>query len=100
MEQTKRGFKFWPRSRPVKEGVAYAFSTGHCGLDYLTDFDGSFWSPVNPRPGKEPPEFFINEDQGTMTLVAERRAVYESSSGSEVKLRRHPGALVLRGLCA
>ena len=91
---------FWPRSAPVEKDVEYSFDAGHCGLDYLTDFDASFWRPINPNEPKDPPEFFYNEDQGTMRLVSEDRAVYTSSSGGEVTLRRHDGPVLLKGLCA
>jgi hypothetical protein len=97
--ETKHGMKFWPRSAPVATGVEYSFSTGHCGLDYLTDFDGSFWHRSDPNNSDEAP-FFSNEDSGTMTLVSHDRAIYKSSSGRRVALLRDPGPIVLRGACA
>lgn len=97
--ETKRGIKFWPRSAPVETGVEYSFDTGHCGLGYLTDFDGSFWQPINPNKAEEP-SFFSNEDRGTMTLVSHDRAVYRASTGQRVTLHRHRGAVLLKGLCA
>lgn len=81
--------RFWPRSAPIEPGV-YEFDTGHCGLDFLTDFDGAFWQPIDPDGG-EPPLFFYNQDKGTMTLVRKGRAVYESSTGERVRLRRIKG---------
>jgi hypothetical protein len=70
-------YRFWPGSAPVVEGVVYAFEVGHCGLEFLTDFDGSFWKPI-PTGDGEPPSVFINSDDGlgTMVLVEENRAVY------------------------
>jgi hypothetical protein len=65
---------------------------GHCGLQFLTDFDGSFWIPINPHPEGNPPEFFYSQDSGTMTLDARRPEIHPNvgllSHGSAVK---HPG---------
>lgn len=95
---TKRGTKFWPRSAPVAIGVEYSFDTGHCGLDFLTDFDGSFWRPSTPTAGE--PSFLSNQDSGTMTLVSRDRAVYRASTGGQVALHRYPGPVLLQGACA
>jgi hypothetical protein len=95
---TKRGTKFWPRSAPVETGVGYSFDTGHCGLDFLTDFDGSFWRPSTPTAGE--PSFSSTQDSGTMTLVSRDRAVYKASTGRQVGLRRYPGPILLQGACA
>lgn len=100
VKETAKGTLYWPVSAPVEKGVEYSFNSGHCGLDFLTDFDGSFWDAVNPNEPGEPPEFFYNEDEGTMTLVSEDRALYTSSSGEEVTLRRHDGPVLLKGACA
>jgi hypothetical protein len=97
--QTDNGFKFWPRSAPVEQGVEYEFNTGHCGLEFLTDFDGSFWRPLDPNGEQEDPLFFYNEDEGTMTLESENISTYESSDGQRVQLERIPGPLTLKGLC-
>jgi hypothetical protein len=95
------GWKFWPRSARVRPAVPYAFSTGHCGLEFLTDFDGSFWIPIDPNPERDPPEFFYSQDSGTMTLVAENEAEYRSdSAGETAMLKRHDGPLIVKGLCA
>jgi hypothetical protein len=83
-------YRFWPRSAPVEPGAAYEFDTGHCGLNFLTDFDGAFWRPIDPDGG-EPPLFFYNQDKGTMTLIRREVAVYESSTGERVRLRRING---------
>ena len=99
-KETKKGTLFFPISGDVEEGVAYRFNTGHCGLGYLTDFDGSFWTPINPDPGREPPAFFSNEDEGAMKLVSEDKAEYTSSDGVTVTLERHVGPYLLKGLCA
>ena len=94
------GLEVWPRSAKVKLGVSYSFNTGHCGLGYLTDFDGSFWDPINPNGQGDPPSFFYNEDDGTMKLVSRDTAIYTASTGRRVRLKRHPGPVTLDGLCA
>ncbi len=99
-EETKKGTLFSPISGEVEEGVTYNFDTGHCGLDFLTDFDGSFWVPVNPNDGGEPPGFFSSEDDGTMKLVSDDKAEYTSSDGVTVTLERHEGPYLLKGACA
>ncbi|MFN2490149.1 MAG: hypothetical protein ABR529_10500 [Actinomycetota bacterium] len=76
-----------------------AFSAA-TGLDHHTDFDGSFWTPINPDAPRDPPRFFYSEDEGTMTLISRQRAVYTSSSGVQVDLHRHHGPLLLKGACA
>jgi hypothetical protein len=88
-------YRFWPRSAPVERGVEYAFEVGHCGLEFLTDFDGSFWRPIPPGEGV-PPSVFINSDVGvgTMVLVEENRALYATVAGSEIRLRRIAGPVV------
>jgi hypothetical protein len=87
------GYRFWPRSGRVTPTVAYRFDTGHCGLAFLTDFDGSFWRPIDPSDG-EPPGFFINQDAGLIALVDFDSAVYRSSGGREVSLERVRGPVV------
>lgn len=89
----EEGFRFFPRSGRVRRGVAYELDTGHCGLSFLTDFDGSFWRPIDPDRG-EPPGFFINQDVGAIALVGRDRAVYRSSTGVEVRLERIPGPVI------
>jgi hypothetical protein len=91
--------RIWPRSAQVEEGVEYLYETGHCGLTYDLDFDGSFWQAVDPNGDKEPPSFFINYDKGYITLVSDDEARYESSTGEVVKLRRIDGPIVIGG-CA
>jgi hypothetical protein len=97
--EAKRGTKFWPRSARVETGVEYSFDTGHCGLGSLTDFDGSFWRPIDGTKAKEP-SFFYNEDRGTMTLVSHDRAIYRASTGQRVSLHRHRGTILRVGACA
>jgi hypothetical protein len=89
----EKGWRFSPRSDRIKPGVAYRFETTHCGLSYLTDFDGSFWRPVPPADGQSP-DFFINQDVGAIALVDFDTAIYQSSTGVEVSLRRLDGDVV------
>jgi hypothetical protein len=92
------GYRFWPRSAPVEEGVTYRYDTGHCGLDFMIDFDGSFWHAVNPNSGEEP-ILFYDQDVGTIERIDDDRARYRSSSGREVRLERIDGPIVTQ-LCA
>ena len=96
--ETSNGIRYWPRSAELEEGVLYRFNTGHCGLDYLTDFDGSFWEPHH-KEGTKIPDFFFNEDEGTVRVLSHDRALYHSSEGVAALLSRHEGPLVEEGLC-
>jgi hypothetical protein len=90
---TEEGYRFWPRSGRVTPSNAYRFDTGPCGLSFLTDFDGTFWRPLDPGPGSAQ-DFFDNEDQGAMALVDFNTAVYRSSAGVEIALERISGPVV------
>jgi hypothetical protein len=62
----------------------------HCGIDFWTRFDGSYWDAVgyNNNSGN-PPEGLGNPvDFGTMTLVSENEAQYVSESGKVIRLVR------------
>jgi hypothetical protein len=88
------GYRFWPRSsRRITPDTAYWFDTGHCGLSFLADFDGSFWQP-NIGPDAVAPGFFFNQDIGAVALVDADRAVYRSSNGVEVEMERLRGSVV------
>ena len=93
----ERGYRFWPRSGRVERGVLYRFEVPHCGLDWLVDFDGSFWEPVYATPDREP-DSAINGDIGTITLIEPDRATYMSSTEEQVGLLRVAGPIV-RQLC-
>lgn len=88
----EEGLRFHPRSGRVTPSTAYVFDTGHCGLTFLADFDGSFWEPVPPPTGT--PDFLINQDVGAIALVGFDEAVYRSSDGTEATLRRLDGPVV------
>jgi hypothetical protein len=87
------GFRFYPRSARVRSDVAYAFETGPCGLGFLTDFDGSFWRPVDPERA-DSFDLLQNQDLGAIALVARNRAVYRSSEGIEMRLERIHGPVI------
>jgi hypothetical protein len=85
------GYRVWPHSAPAERSRVYAFTLStHCGLDFLVDFDGSFWdldrmlAEGNERLGNP-------EDDGRMTLVKEGEAVYESWGGTKLTFRRAKG---------
>ena len=89
--------RIWPRSARVEQGVEYHYESGHCGLTYDLDFDGSFWRAVNPNGDKEPPSYFINHDKGYITLVSDDEARYEASTGEVAELHRIDGPIVIGG---
>lgn len=79
-----------PSSVPAELGVPYPFTSGHCGLSWIVDFDGSFWEPL---PGA-PEDLLISESSGTMTLVGADEALFEADEGRSARLRRLDGPLV------
>jgi hypothetical protein len=86
------GYRFFPRSGRVVASEAYRFDTGHCGLGWLIDFDGSFWRAVDEA--SVPGRFLIDEDAGAIALVDFDRAVYRTSTGVEIGLERIQGPVV------
>ncbi len=91
----KSGYRVWPISGAAEPGVAYRFAVPHCGLEWMTDFDSSFWQPLDPNVvDPQVPAFFINADRGTIELVARNTAEYVSSTGRPVVLRRLDGPIV------
>jgi hypothetical protein len=93
----ERGYRFWPRSGRAERGVVYRFAVPHCGLDWLVDFDGSFWEPVYVMPDRKP-DSAINSDIGTITLVEPDEAMYVGSTEEQISLFRVDGPIV-RQLC-
>jgi hypothetical protein len=87
------GYRFWPRSGRITPSTVYRFDTGHCGLNFLADFDGSFWHPVLAADATAP-DFFFNQDVGAIALVDFNSARYRSSSGVEVEMERIRGPVV------
>jgi hypothetical protein len=91
----EEGSRFYPRSGRVTPSTAYVFDTGHCGLTFLADFDGSFWEPVTPAGMV--PDFFINQDVGAIALVDPHEAEFRSSDGTSVRLLRVDGPVTTFG---
>lgn len=92
-------YRVWPRSADVPNEGTYRFSVPHCGLEWMTDFDGSFWRIVDRASyGKNGPSFFINGDSGTLTFEGDDDVTYRASTGRAVELRRLPGPTIIR-LC-
>jgi hypothetical protein len=96
----KHRLRVWPRSEDVTNIGTYRFSAPHCGLEWMTDFDGSFWKIVDRQSyGKNGPAFFINSDQGTLTFENDDEVVYVASTGTKVRLHRLSGPIIIQ-LCA
>jgi hypothetical protein len=92
----ERGYRVWPTSGQVEPGIVYRFEVPHCGMDWLVDFDGSFWEPT--YPAGDVPGYSVNADIGTMELVGPDEARYVASDGSRVSLSRIDGP-VMTHLC-
>ena len=66
----------------------------HCGIGrMLIEFDGAFWEATGPGPlddgsGNPPPGFGNPTDQGTIVRIDSERAVYRSSEGVFLTLKR------------
>lgn len=88
------GQEVHPSSAPraVGDGELITVFT-HCGLEGRLDWAGSFWREVGRIP--EGGAIGDPEDSGRITLVGPTRAVFESSTGTEVLLERLPGPAVL-----
>ena len=97
-EQLEDGrIRIWPRSQDVADEGTYRFTVPHCGLDWMVDFDGSFWSAEHPEDygeGNRYP-FFYDSDAGTFTFVSPDEAIYEASTGERIPLRRIDGPIVI-----
>ena len=66
-----------------------------CGLEFLTDFDGSFWLPFESGRRNPPYVFYGNDDGvGKVVLVEVNRSVYTNFMGVEIPLRRVRGPVV------
>ena len=89
----EQGFRFFPRSGHLEPNIAYVFDTGHCGLGHLTDFDASFWRPVDPARA-DSFDLLVNQDVGAIAVVGPDRAIYRSSDGIEIRMERIGGPVV------
>lgn len=86
-----------PQSAHVERGKAYPFVLGtHCGVDYYTDFDGSFWDVLEKNYA--PTSLGNPSQRGTMTLTDDDHAMFEFDNGS-ILFARHLGPKVLAGMC-
>lgn len=87
-----------PQSARVERGKAYPFVLyTHCGVDYSTDFDGSFWDVVEKNYA--PASLGNPAQKGTMILIDDDHAMFEFEGGS-ILFTRHLGPKVLPGFCA
>lgn len=66
-EAARRGGEIDPKSPPAVRGRPYCLEVPHCGLDWITDFDGSFWEVVEWEPSDT--NLLINEGLGSIRLV-------------------------------
>jgi hypothetical protein len=90
-------WRYWPQSPPAELGTEYLYEVDHCGLRFLTDFDGSFWLPDDRQLQRVDPALvraLVEEDLGTLVLTDKSDAVYTTSSGVEIPLSRVPGPRV------
>ncbi len=78
-----------PKSARVEQGKPYPFGLyTHCGVDWGTDFDGSFWDWTG-QP--QLPSWLGNPVQGgTMTLIDANHARFDFE-GSSIHFTRHVG---------
>lgn len=84
-----------PETQPVPVGSSARIELyAHCGLDNaVIDFGGVLWDAVG-YPGRFPnPPRGIDDpiDAGTITLQAENRAIFVSSSGLAIALSARDG---------
>ncbi len=80
-----------PASAQVQQGIPYRFEVGHCGLEHVVDFDGSFWESVAEERSDDVRALF-SRDRGVITLESADRATYMASGGEAITLRRLEGA--------
>ena len=95
-EQPDGSVLIYPVSADVPNEGKYLFSAPHCGLDWMIDFDGSFWEAEEPDDYKENPDaypFFINSDNGTIEFRSDDEAAYQASTGELIPLTRLPGPI-------
>jgi predicted small lipoprotein YifL len=91
-----------PLSPRVEPDKTYQFSLyTHCGLDFATDFDGSFWDLEDREDQRRHVRNIGNPGQrGTMTLVEENRARFDYPGGEPIYFVRHVGPKIIPGFCA
>jgi hypothetical protein len=74
-EARRPGDPITAKSPPAVSGHPYCFQVGHCGLDWLTDFDGSFWIVVEWETNN-PPSSLNGDDLGSLRLLGPDRAQF------------------------
>jgi hypothetical protein len=83
-----------PRIRDLKDpkvGVSYELAVStHCGLQSAL-IDGDVWVPEGGTVAREGGNFDFNVDPGTVVLTDSDHAVYTSSGGTDVPLKRTQG---------
>src|SRR5215203_2933873 len=86
-----------PQGPPAEMNQPYPFTLfTHCGVDFHTDFDASFWDAADKT--NRPQSLGNPAQRGTMTLVDETHARFDFEGGS-VFFTRHHGPKVLPGFC-
>lgn len=97
-QQTDDGkVQVWPVTEEVEDEGTYLFTAPHCGLNWMIDFDASFWKAVKPADygnGDNYP-FFYNSDEGTITFTDSESAIYQASTGEQIRLERLAGPIVI-----
>jgi hypothetical protein len=78
----------------LEVGVPYQIELyTHCGIDFWTRFDGSYWDALgyDNGTGNPPPGLGNPFDRGTMTLLSHEEARYVSQSGMAIRFARAAG---------
>lgn len=107
------GSEINPQSPPAVQGRAYCLEVPHCGLNWISDFDGSFWA-VARSDSDAGSHLEVNEGVGTVRLTGANEAeftewrhshvrgrlgaavpYYEWEWGDRVTLRRLDGPIVI-----
>jgi streptogramin lyase len=96
-EQVGDRVKVWPVTEDVANEGKYLFTAPHCGLDWMLDFDGTFWDAIEPDDygDGENYSFFYNSDEGAITFTGDDTATYQASTGEKVDLVRLDGPIVV-----
>lgn len=87
--------RVWPVTEDVPNEGKYLFTAPHCGLDWMLDFDGSFWDALEPDDygNGENYSFFYNSDEGAITFAGDDVATYQASTGERIRLVRLKGPI-------
>ena len=95
-EGPEGGVIFGPVSMPIRDGVAYRFTLGHCGLQSPVDIDGSFWNAIDgltragDRLDLDVDGEMINATSGVIVVIGDELR-FRTESGSVVRFGRHDG---------